>query len=138
MKNIRARSFVTIMMVIAVCALLLRIAIERIIKLSISENESVAQITLKSISAALEKYAADNHGLFPVSLSALIQTNPRYLDKDYIAESPIKGYNYNCSGLQASGYSCSANPTNCKLTGRMVYTITTGSLLVSEECEKKE
>ena len=138
MKNIRAKSFVAIMMVIAVSALLLRFGIEKIIKLGITKNESDAQATLKLISTALDNYAADNHGLFPISLSVLIQTTPHYIDKDYIDESPIKGYNYSCLRLEASGYSCSANPTSCKLTGTMVYTITTGGLLVSEKCERKE
>jgi type II secretory pathway pseudopilin PulG len=138
MKNIRAKSFVAIMMVIAVSALLLRFGIERIIKLGITKNESDAQATLKLISTALDNYAAANHSLFPASLSVLIQTTPHYIDKDYIDESPIKGYNYSCLRLEASGYSCSANPTSCKLTGTMVYTITTGGLLVSEKCERKE
>lgn len=138
MKDTRARSFVTIMVVIAISSLLLRIAIEQIIKINISQNESNASSTLKLISTALENYAKDHLGVYPSELSALTQTSPPYLDKDYIASSTIKGYNYSCSRLEPSGYSCSANPTRCGLTGNMIYTISSGGLLISEVCSRKE
>ena len=138
MRDTKARSFVTIMIIIAVSALLLRFAIEKIIMINIAQNESNASSTLKSISTALENYARDNHGIFPSDLSVLTKTTPAYLDKDYIASSSIKGYNYSCLRLESSGYSCLAIPVKCNLTGKVVYTITTGSLLVSEECSKKE
>lgn len=138
MKDTRARSFVTIMIVIAVSALLLRVSIEQIIKINITQNESNALATLKLISTALENYAKDNHGVFPLSLSVLIQTTPPYLDRDYIGESPIKGYNYTCPKLEPSGYSCGARPVKCNITGKTIYTINTGHSFASEECSKKE
>jgi type II secretory pathway pseudopilin PulG len=104
------RSFVTIMIVVALSALFLRIAIEKIIKFSIAQNESTASLTLKLISTALENYAKDNRGVYPPQVSTLTRTSPAYLDKDYIAQSPFKGYHYSCSRLDASGYSCSALP----------------------------
>jgi type II secretory pathway pseudopilin PulG len=133
-----AKSFVTIMIVIAVLALVLRIIIERVIDFNIAQNESNTQGALKLISAALENYAKNNQGTYPSSISILTRTKPPYLDKDYITQSPAKGYNFSCQRLEASGYSCNASPTRCKLTGKAVYTITTGGVLVSEECEKKE
>jgi len=138
MNDKRAKSSVTIMIVIAISALVLRITIERLIKINITQNESTAQGTLKLISAALENYAKDRGGIFPVNPAVLTQTNPAYLDKDYITHSPIKGYNYSCSTLEPSGYNCSAMPVKCKLTGKMIYTVTTGGLFISEECSKKE
>lgn len=137
-KDNRARSFVTIMLVIAVFALVLRVSIERIIKINIVQNESYASATLKLISTALENYAKEHLGVFPASLSVLSKDNPPYLDKDYISESAIKGYTYSCVRLEASGYSCSANPLKCNLTGKMIYNVATGGLLTSEECSKKE
>jgi type II secretory pathway pseudopilin PulG len=134
----KARSFVMIMMVIAVCALVLRVLIERLIKINITQNESNAAVTLKLISAALENYAKDNLGAYPTNFSLLAQTKPPYLDKDYLVKSPLKGYNYSCLRFEPSGYSCSASPTRCKLTGNTVYTITTGGSLISEVCERKE
>jgi len=126
------------MVTIAVATLVLRIAIERIIKINIVQNESNAQSTLKLISTALENYAKDHQGVFPSNFSDLTQKNPHYLGTDYIAESPVKGYNYNCSRLEPSGYSCSAMPVGCKLSGKIIYTVTTGGVFVSEECTKKE
>lgn len=128
----------TIMLVIAVTALLLRIAVEEIIKLNIEQHDSSAQITLKLISTALENYAKNNSNSFPENFTSLTQGSSRYLDKDYIALSPVKGYIYSCSKLELSGYTCIASPAKCGLTGKMNYTVSTGGLFVSENCEKKE
>jgi competence protein ComGC len=136
--NNKARSFVAIMIVIAVLALLLRIGIEKVIKINISQNESDASINLKLISTALENYARDKNGLYPEKFSLLIQAQPAYLEKDYILQSPLKGYDYSCPRLEPSGYTCYAMPVKCNLSGKLVYTVTTGALLVSEDCKKKE
>lgn len=138
MKNIKAKSFVAIMLVIAVSSLFLRIFIERIIAVNITQNETNAQGTLKLISAASDNYAKDHHDVYPENLSVLTKTSPAYLDNDYILQSPLKGYNYGCSRLEPSGYACYASPVKCGLTGKSSYTITSGGLMVSEECAKKE
>ena len=138
MKDSKGRSFVTIMMIIALLALFLRVAVTEIIKINIEQNESTAQVTLRLISAALENYSEDNNGAFPESLSLLTETNPAYLDKDYVASSPVRGYNYLCSRIDATGYNCSAVPLKCNISGKMIYTITTGGLFVSEACSSKE
>ncbi len=138
MKNRAGRSFVTIAIVIAISSLLLRIAIEKIITINITQNESSAQATLKLISASLENYAQDHLGEYPANFTALVKDNPSYLDRNYLLDSPLKGYDYNCSRLEASGYSCSAFPTKCSLTGKVVYTVTTGGLIIPEDCVKKE
>lgn len=139
MKDRQGISFITLMITIAIFSFLLRIAIEKIIKINIAQNESTASETLKLISTALENYAANHQGGFPLNISVLTQTTPaKYLDKNYIGESPIKGYSYSCSRLEASGYSCSAVPVKCRLSGRMIYTITTGGSLTADACEKEE
>ncbi len=138
MKDNKARSFVAIMIITAVFALILRATIEQLIKKNIAQNEANALGRLKLISAALENYAKDNHGVFPANLSILTQANLVYLDKDYIKESPAKGYSYSCSRLDSSGYNCSAIPVKCKITGKIVYNISTGGLFVSENCKKEE
>ena len=137
-KNRRARSFVAIMIVIAVSALLLRITVEKLININIIQNEANAALTLKFISAALENYAKDHQGIFPLEISALTRTSPPYLDKDYIAQSPFKGYNFSCTRIEASAYSCSATPVKCRLSGNLIHTVTSGGLLISEECSKKD
>ncbi|MFA4889796.1 MAG: hypothetical protein WC628_09530 [Candidatus Omnitrophota bacterium] len=137
MRNNHARSFVTIMMAIALSAFVLRFAIERLIKLGIARNESEALGALKLISASLENYALDNRGAYPVSLIALTKTKPPYLEKEYVKPSLLKGYNFSCGRLEPSGYSCSAVPIACRLTGKTSYSVSTGNLLLSEECDKK-
>ncbi len=137
-KNTQARSFVVIMVVIALSALLLRIAIEKIIEVTSDQNEAIAQSTLKSIATALDNYARDNQGIYPKGISILSQSKPRYLDKDYVTQSPIKGYTYSCGRLDASGYSCYAFPVRCRLTGKVDFTVSTGNLLISEDCRKEE
>ncbi|MCX5706232.1 MAG: type II secretion system protein [Candidatus Omnitrophica bacterium] len=140
MKNShkKAKSFVVIMVVISILAVLLRIAAEKIIETTCVQNESVAQANLKLISIALENYAKNNRGIYPDNISVLTKTQPQYLDKDYVKRSPLKGYIYNCSRLDANGYNCYAFPTKCRLNGKTTFTVTTGKLLVSEECDRKE
>jgi hypothetical protein len=134
----KGRSFVGIMIFIAVIALFLRFGIEQVIKITISQNESFAQETLKLLATALENFAKDHLGVFPKSLSALIENNPPYIKKEYINLSYAKGYNYNCFRLEPAGYSCSASPLRCNLTGINTYTVSIGGYLVSEPCGKKE
>jgi len=138
MKNNQARSFVVIMIVIALSALALRMVISEIINVTSTQNEASAQSTLKLISTSLENYAKSNQGAYPLKISVLTSSQPAYLDKDYIKLSPLKGYQYNCSRLDAAGYSCYAFPTRCKLTGKVNFSVTTGSLLISEDCAEKE
>jgi len=138
MKNNLARSFVVIMIVTALSALALRMIISEIINVASAQNEANAQSTVKLISTALENYAKNNQGAYPLKISVLTQSQPPYLDRDYLKQSPIKGYSYNCSRLDAAGYSCYAFPTRCKLTGKVNFSVTTGSLLISEDCAAKE
>ena len=136
--NTRAKSFVVIMIVISLSLLFLRIIAEKIINITCIQNESNAQSTLRLISAALENYAKDNQGVYPGKVSVLVEAKPAYLDRDYITQPPVKGYTYNCSRLDASGYNCYAFPLRCGLTGKTAFTVTTGSLLISENCEEAE
>lgn len=134
--NNKAKSFVTIMVAVAVTALFLRIGIDRVMKLTLAQNDSNAAATLKLVSTALQNYANDHNGSFPDKFSQLVQTSPAYLDKNYITLSPVKGYRYLCPRLENSGYTCRAAPDHCGLTGNMVYTVSTGGLLISEECKE--
>ena len=138
MGNTRAKSFVVIMIVISLAALILRIAIVQFINFSIIQNEASAQGTLKLITAAIENYAKDHLGVFPTSLEALTQTSPAYIEKEYISLAYQKGYNFNCLRLETSGYTCSASPSRCKISGKKNFIITTGQVITAEECGKKE
>ncbi|HNX82126.1 MAG TPA: type II secretion system protein [Candidatus Omnitrophota bacterium] len=138
MKNSRGHSFVTLMIVIAVFALSLRIAIEQVMMVTISQNESSAAATLKLISTALENFAKDTTGRYPATIDALTKGTPIYLEKDYLLLSPIKGYMFTCPRLETSGYMCTAIPLKCRVTGKNMFTITTGGSLSSDDCSKKE
>ncbi|MDI6758718.1 MAG: hypothetical protein QMD94_03485 [Candidatus Omnitrophota bacterium] len=133
----KAKSFVIIMLVISVLAVILRFGIKKLIEVNIARNESSAQLTLKLISTALENYANSHNSVYPESLSNLTESKPPYLEKDYTHQASfLKNYDYNCFRLTPSGYSCSAIPAKCNLTGKISYTISTGGILLSEDCKK--
>lgn len=137
MFNRKARSFVAIMIVAALSALLLRLAIQKIIVYNIGHNQLLAQVNLKLLSTALENYAKDNKNAYPAGIDQLTKSNPVYLERNYLAASSIRGYEYDCQRLDASGYNCSAAPVDCKLTGKTVYSVSTGGLIIAESCDKK-
>lgn len=138
MKDRNARSFITIMVVIAILALILRVLIGQVIKANIAQNESTAAATLKLISAALESYAKDKQGAYPDNFAVLMKASPAYVDKDYINSPPSKGYYYSCPRLEASGYSCYATPVKCRTSGNVTYSVGTGGIFIFEDCGKKE
>jgi len=133
----KARSFVTIMIVVALSALLLRLAIQKIIIYNIEHNQLLAQVNLKLLSTALENYAKNNKSTYPTSIDQLTGSSPVYLERNYLAASSVRGYEYDCQRLDATGYNCSATPVDCKLTGKMIYSVSTGGLILAESCDKK-
>jgi len=137
MFNRKARSFVTIMIVAALSALLLRLAVQKIIVYNIEHNQLLAQVNLKLLSTALENYAKNNKSAYPARVEQLTKSNPVYLERNYLAVSSIRGYEYDCQRLDAAGYNCSATPVDCKLSGKMVYSVSTGGLIIAESCDKK-
>ncbi|MFC1674368.1 hypothetical protein ACFL1K_00525 [Candidatus Omnitrophota bacterium] len=137
LRGCKAKSFVVIMISIAVMALLLRFAVKKAIEVIAAQNQANASRTLKLISAALENYAKDAKE-FPQNFNLLVESEPAYLDRDYISESPRRGYIFDCARFEPSGYSCSAAPTKCGRTGSMSYAISTGGVFVSEKCSSDE
>ena len=137
MQNNKARSFVTMMIIVALAALCLRLAVHKIIIYNIEQNQLLAQVNLKLLSTALENYAKDNKGAYPVNIDLLTKNKPPYLERNYLAASAVRGYEYDCQRLDSTGYNCSASPVNCKLTGKMVYAVSTGGLIIAQSCDKK-
>jgi len=135
--NKKARSFVTIMIIVAILAFLLRWAVQKIIVYNTGHNQLLAQMNLKLLSTALENYAKNNKNLYPVNVDLLIKSDPVYLERNYLTASSIRGYEYDCQRLDETGYNCSAAPINCKLTGKMMYSVSTGGLIIAENCDKK-
>jgi len=137
MFNREARSFVTIMMVIALSALLLRFGVQKLIIYSIENNQQLTQVNLKLFYTALENYAKDNKGVYPTNINQLTKESPVYLQKDYLDVASVDGYEYDCQRLDVTGYNCSAAPVNCNLSGKKVYAVSTGGLIITENCDKK-
>ncbi|MBL7081201.1 MAG: prepilin-type N-terminal cleavage/methylation domain-containing protein [Candidatus Omnitrophica bacterium] len=127
-------TLVEIMIVVAIVALLAAIAIPNLLRARVNANESNAQATLKTISTACESYAAANNGNYPTAMTDLTKAKPAYLNEDYTAAAR-HGYAYACGTLKITGYSCTATPSNCGTTGTKVYTIKTGAVLSSADCE---
>lgn len=137
MLNRGGRSFVTIMIVVALSALLLRLAIHKLIIYNIEQNQLLAQVNLKLLSTALENYALDNKNQYPERIDALTKKKPPYLERNYLAVPSVHGYEYDCPRLDPGGYNCSATPLDCKFSGKMVYSVSTGGLVIAESCDKK-
>ncbi|HDN86584.1 MAG TPA: type II secretion system protein, partial [Candidatus Omnitrophica bacterium] len=64
-------TLVEIMIVVAIIALLAAIAIPNLLRARITANESAAQANLRTISTALENYAAANNGSYATDESDL-------------------------------------------------------------------
>jgi hypothetical protein len=139
MYDSKGRSFLTVIIIIAFIALFLRFSSVQLIKFTIDQNEANAQESLKLVSTALELYAKDHMGMYPQNLNALVQSKPVYINKDFIVEpGKRKGYVFSCSRLEQSSYSCSQAPSICGLTGKKIFTVTTGGSLIIQECSSDE
>lgn len=138
MRKTNGLTFVTVMIIIAMFGLLMRFSIEQLIKWNIAQDEANAKDALKLVSTALENYAEDHLGMYPGNLSALCESEPPYIDKTYTQMGAQKGYVFGCRVMEANGYSCSATPARCGLTGKTIYRVTTGGSLTAEGCGPKE
>lgn len=118
--------------IIMIC-LLLAIAVPNIFLARISANENLAQSNLKTISAALENYRSRNNGRYPTDEYQLTSSKPLYLSQRYNGLK-IHGYLF-YEKLSPEGYSLIATPTSCNVTGRKLFTVTTGGIIASQDCQ---
>ena len=125
-------TLVEIMIVVAIIALLAAIAIPNLLRARITANESAAQANLRTISTALENYAAANNGSYATDESQLTDATPPYLNQSFCGNT-IQGYTYSCT-LAATGYTVTATPASCGTSGTKTYTIETGGVLSSADC----
>jgi len=94
-----------------------------------TSNDALAKATLRAMSTAAESYGTANNGNYPASESAMTGATHPYINVAYCANSPIAGYNYNCSGMSISGYTITATPVTVGSSGTTTETITTGGVL---------
>ena len=119
-------TLVEIMIVVAIIAILAALALPNFIRVRTTSNESFAQATLKSISTALENYAAINDR-YPSNTTALLSGSPPYLNEDYFT-GVHNGYTFAVT-LDDYSYTVTAYPISNNY-GR-TYTISTGGVLTS-------
>jgi len=126
-------TLVEIMIVVAIIALLAAIAIPNLLRARMTSNDALAKATLRAISTAAESYGTANNGNYPTSggnvLTVLTGATPPYLNTDYCAQSPVAGYNYDCTQMTSAGYTVTATPVQMNSTGSSIFTITTGGVL---------
>lgn len=117
---------------IFILALLAAIAIPNFLQAKITASEKATVSALKSISSALESYAAQNNNVYPQAEESLLNLNPEYLPFAY-NNRKVYGYLFK-EELEPSGYKITATPLECGQTGTKIYTIETGGKLSSSRC----
>ncbi|MFH1678849.1 MAG: YIP1 family protein [Candidatus Omnitrophota bacterium] len=116
-----------------IIALLAAIAIPNLLRARLMANESAAQATIRTISTAIEAYAATNNGQYPSDEYDLKYGKPSYLDKIY-SNKIIQGYVYSLN-LYPSGYKITVTPSGCGTTGTKIFMIETKGKLSEESCK---
>jgi prepilin-type N-terminal cleavage/methylation domain-containing protein len=128
----RGLTLVEIMIVIAIIALLAAIAIPYLLRARVTTNESAAQNILRTLSSALDAYAAANNGLYAPADGTTTDTymtsqTPPYLNQAYCGQT-LNGYTYGCT-IDKTTYSLTARPTSCTTSGTKSFTMTTGGVI---------
>ncbi|MGE5197461.1 MAG: prepilin-type N-terminal cleavage/methylation domain-containing protein [Deltaproteobacteria bacterium] len=142
MRNNKAGfTLVEIMITVAIVALLAAIAIPNLVRAKVTANDTASLAFLKSLSTALETYAAGNVGRYPVadSLAALAASDfatsiPPFLS-DVKLTSPQFGHNILFAG-SVGGYQVAANVVTPNRSGVKNFRMSTGSVAESEDCSE--
>ncbi len=116
-----------------IIALLAAIAIPNFLMARLSANESLAEATVKNISAAIEDYAEANKRSYPLDEYELVSGAPPDSAKLYNNKT-LQGYSYSLN-LSRDGYEITAIPKDCKVTGRKIFKVSTGGIISKEDCK---
>jgi type II secretory pathway pseudopilin PulG len=115
-----------------IIAILAAIAIPSFLNARTNAYDSAAQATVRTISTALESYAADNNGKYPVSEDELVKASPPYLTQSYNA-SVISGHKFSLS-VTPDSYEVTAIPVDCYRTGKQIIKAKTKGEISEEAC----
>lgn len=120
-------TLVEIMVVVGIVALLLSVVIPSMLNVRKAANETNAQATLKSFSAACELYAAANAALYPAAVSDLISD---FFPYDPTGAAPRQGYTFTVT-FAGNGYTATA--TALSNAANWDYQVTTGIVFKRSE-----
>lgn len=124
---------IVIAAVIPIMALMAAIAIPNLLRAKLVANQSAAQVTVRTISTAIESYATANNGNYPTDEYELRYTTAPYLTNSYNNKT-VQGYSYTLN-LNSNGYEIIARPSECEVTGAKVFIAETGGRLFERDCK---
>ncbi len=123
----KSMTIVEITIAVGIVALLVAIAIPKLLRARQTANAVVTKASLRSLAVAAETFANDHSGTYPADITELksvIRSAPDYCGK------VVRGYAYACD-LALSGYAITATPVTLNVTGATIYTATTGGVFTS-------
>lgn len=131
-----AAAIVVFWSIIFFLVILAAIAIPKAVDMRLSANENAVEEIVKTISGAIEEYASEHEGVYPQNESDLVNADPAYLFQAYDKRF-VNGYNFSVK-LEAGGYTISALPEDCDVTGRKIFTMTKGGALSVNDCSAEQ
>ncbi len=128
-------AYLGLFFIVAIIALLAAIAIPNLLRARISASDAAAKATIRTISTAIDSYAAANNGQYPLAEYDLVYaSNPPYLSKAYDKQL-VSGYRYSLQ-LGNNGYEVSAVPETCGVSGFYNLKAKSGGIFEEEPCNK--
>lgn len=128
-------TFVFTVVAIGAVILLIVILVTKGVEKTVVTNESQAEMVLKSISSAIQDYTLKNNGALPLGDQDVIGSGLTSFSSA-INDQRLNGYIFNTE-FSASGYKVIANPDDCGLSGRKVFTLDAAGV-TSQPCKVKE